>query len=98
MFRSAGWRLCRRQPAAKPLCRLIPGKPLDINRPWKLIQDHLNELPPSSPPLTTLTPMSPHQSPLRALSPDRKTHIMAILNMTPDSFSDGGDHKADSAA
>jgi 2-amino-4-hydroxy-6-hydroxymethyldihydropteridine diphosphokinase/dihydropteroate synthase len=30
--------------------------------------------------------------PLRALQADRKTHVMAILNLTPDSFSDGGEN------
>lgn len=62
------------------------------------MQDHLNALTPSSPPLTTLTPLTripPHQhhhDPLQALSPRRKTRVMAILNLTPDSFSDGGQH------
>jgi len=37
-----------------------------------------------------MTPVSPLQSPLQPLKTDRKTHVMAILNMTPDSFSDGG--------
>lgn len=46
-----------------------------------------------------MTPLaSSNLGPLRALSPDRKTHVMAILNMTPDSFSDGGVHANDSAA
>lgn len=37
-----------------------------------------------------MTPLSPHHPPIRALDPARRTHVMAILNMTPDSFSDGG--------
>jgi 2-amino-4-hydroxy-6-hydroxymethyldihydropteridine diphosphokinase/dihydropteroate synthase len=37
-----------------------------------------------------MTPLSPHHPPIQALNPSRKTHVMAILNMTPDSFSDGG--------
>ena len=36
--------------------------------------------------------MSSTHAPLQAYKPDRKTHVMAILNMTPDSFSDGGVH------
>lgn len=60
--------------------------------PWKFTQDYLNELVPSNPPLTTLTPLSPTTQPLQSLTPARKTHVMAILNMTPDSFSDGGIH------
>ncbi|ROW14491.1 hypothetical protein VPNG_03294 [Cytospora leucostoma] len=76
----------------RPLAELIPTKPIYPNNPWKFTQDYLNELPPSSPPLTTLTPLSASQPPLQALRPSRKTHVMAILNMTPDSFSDGGSH------
>lgn len=34
--------------------------------------------------------------PLRALKPDRRTQVMAILNLTPDSFSDGGMHSKES--
>lgn len=72
--------------------RLIPSKAIYPSNPWKFTQDYLNELPPSNPPLTTLTPLSASHPPLQAHKPDRKTHVMAILNMTPDSFSDGGSH------
>lgn len=74
--------------------RLIPTKAIYPNNPWKFTQDYLNELPPSNPPLTTLTPLSAYQTPLQALRSSRKTHVMAILNMTPDSFSDGGAHSS----
>lgn len=70
--------------------RLVPGRALNPASPWKVTQDYLNALVPSSPPLTTLTPLAPNMEPLRALQPNRKTHTMAILNVTPDSFSDGG--------
>lgn len=63
--------------------------------PWKITQDYLNELPTSPSPLSTLTPLAPGISPLHALQSDRQTHVMAILNVTPDSFSDGGLHKND---
>ena len=36
--------------------------------------------------------MRSNTEPLRAMKPDRPTQVMAILNMTPDSFSDGGVH------
>ncbi|KAI3402081.1 hypothetical protein diail_10 [Diaporthe ilicicola] len=78
----------------RPLAELIPAKAICPKNPWKFTQDYLNELPPSSPPLTTLTPLSASQPPLQAFKPSRKTHVMAILNMTPDSFSDGGLHSA----
>ncbi|KAL2266976.1 hypothetical protein VTJ83DRAFT_4253 [Remersonia thermophila] len=74
----------------RPLAELIPEKPLDPARPWRTIADYRDALPPSKTPLTTLTPLTSHHPPIRALDPARKTHVMAILNMTPDSFSDGG--------
>lgn len=74
----------------RPLSELIPGKALNPASPWKVTQDYLNALEPSTPPLTTLTPLRPGMEPLRALQSSRKTHTMAILNVTPDSFSDGG--------
>lgn len=39
-----------------------------------------------------MTPLTPTMAPIRALQSDRKTHVMSILNLTPDSFSDGGAH------
>ncbi|CAN8102881.1 unnamed protein product [Discula destructiva] len=82
----------------RPLAELIPTKAIYPSNPWKFTQDYLNELPPSSPPLTTLTPLSASQPPLQAFKPSRQTHVMAILNMTPDSFSDGGTHTSAAAA
>lgn len=76
-------------------CRLIPSKPLDPSKPWRLVQDYLNDLPLSSPALSSTTPLSALSPPLTPLLPARSTHVMAILNMTPDSFSDGGLHGAD---
>ncbi|KAK0123402.1 trifunctional dihydropteroate synthetase [Cadophora gregata f. sp. sojae] len=74
----------------RPLAELIPGKPLDSMNPWKVTQDYLNELPQSEAPMSTVTPLSEYMKPLRALDPRRNTSMMAILNATPDSFSDGG--------
>ncbi|KAB5572554.1 Dihydropteroate synthase-like protein [Coniochaeta sp. 2T2.1] len=84
--------ITEREFVLRPLAELIPTKSLDPSKPWTLIQDHLNALAPSSPPLSTLTPLSSHHAPLQALTATRKTQVMAILNMTPDSFSDGGQH------
>jgi 2-amino-4-hydroxy-6-hydroxymethyldihydropteridine diphosphokinase / dihydropteroate synthase len=39
-----------------------------------------------------MTPVSPLSPPIQALQQNRKTQVMAILNMTPNSFSDGGTH------
>jgi 2-amino-4-hydroxy-6-hydroxymethyldihydropteridine diphosphokinase/dihydropteroate synthase len=46
--------------------------------------------------MSTITPLGNGQLCLHALKPTRPTHIMAILNLTPDSFSDGGKHKTNS--
>ncbi|KAF7538215.1 hypothetical protein G7Z17_g12681 [Cylindrodendrum hubeiense] len=75
----------------RPLAELMPAKSLDPSKPWKLIQDYLQELPRGEP-MSSMTPMSATSSPLTALASNRKTHIMGILNVTPDSFSDGGVH------
>ncbi|KAI0393856.1 Dihydropteroate synthase [Xylariaceae sp. FL0594] len=79
----------------QPLAELVPNMALDPRRPWKMVQDYLNELPPEpadAPDFSTLTPLRPSVPPLRALRPSRRTQVMAILNVTPDSFSDGGVH------
>ncbi|PNY25731.1 Folic acid synthesis protein fol1 [Tolypocladium capitatum] len=75
----------------RPLAELIASKPLDSSKPWKLVQDYLNELPPGAP-LSSVTPLARSSPALTPLVHDRKTHVMAILNVTPDSFSDGGRH------
>ncbi|KAK7423470.1 trifunctional dihydropteroate synthetase [Neonectria magnoliae] len=81
----------------RPLAELMPARSLDPSKPWKLIQDYLNELP-SGEPMSSMTPMSATSSPLTALASNRKTHVMSILNVTPDSFSDGGVHAAENLA
>ncbi|KAL7922298.1 Dihydropteroate synthase-like protein [Trichoderma austrokoningii] len=73
----------------RPLAELIPSKPLYASQPWKLVQDYLNDLTPGEP-LSSITPMSSALAPLTPLVRNRKTSVMGILNMTPDSFSDGG--------
>ncbi|KAH7165474.1 Dihydropteroate synthase-like protein [Dactylonectria macrodidyma] len=75
----------------RPLAELMPAKSLNPSKPWKLIQDYLQELPPGEP-MSSMTPMSATSNPLTALASNRKTHVMGILNVTPDSFSDGGVH------
>ncbi|KKA30228.1 hypothetical protein TD95_003749, partial [Thielaviopsis punctulata] len=73
----------------RPLAELIPYKPLYANKPWKLVQDYLNELP-ANDALSPLTPLGSSLAPISSLKATRKTHVMAIINVTPDSFSDGG--------
>ncbi|KAI0878988.1 Dihydropteroate synthase [Hypoxylon argillaceum] len=88
--------IAEREFVLRPLAELVPNRALDSTRPWKLVQDYLNELPPpttgSVEPLSTLTPLRASVTPLNALRSTRLTQVMAILNVTPDSFSDGGVH------
>ncbi|KAI1264195.1 Dihydropteroate synthase [Xylariaceae sp. FL1019] len=87
--------ITEREFVLRPLAELIPHRALDKARPWKLIQDHLNELSPSedvAEPLSNLTPLGASMTKLHALRSSRSTQVMAILNVTPDSFSDGGVH------
>ncbi|KAI1298904.1 Dihydropteroate synthase [Xylaria venustula] len=88
--------IAEREFVLRPLAELIPHRALDSTRPWKLVQDYLNELPPpttgNAEPLSTLTPLHTAVTPLNALRSTRPTQVMAILNVTPDSFSDGGVH------
>jgi 2-amino-4-hydroxy-6-hydroxymethyldihydropteridine diphosphokinase/dihydropteroate synthase len=46
----------------------------------------------SDPPLSPLTPLGHSLSNLAPRQTDRPTQVMSILNVTPDSFSDGGKH------
>ncbi|KAK3984243.1 Dihydropteroate synthase-like protein [Cladorrhinum sp. PSN332] len=80
----------------KPLTELIPSHPVNPNKPWTLTRDLLDALPLSPSPITTMTPLSSNHPPIQALNPARKTHVMGILNMTPDSFSDGGSNDPNS--
>jgi len=77
----------------RPLAEMVPGKTLNPASPWRVTQDYLNALPSSSSAISTLTPLAPSMEPLRALKSGRHTLVMAILNLTPDSFSDGGLHR-----
>lgn len=51
---------------------------------------YLEALPPSQSPMYSLTSLGPACDPIRTLDPSRRTQVMSILNVTPDSFSDGG--------
>ncbi|OJJ81627.1 folic acid synthesis protein [Aspergillus glaucus CBS 516.65] len=74
----------------RPLCQLIPHEKPPGHTTTYL--SHFNSLPPPSPVPITTTPISPTFPPFHSTLPTRPTHIMAILNLTPDSFSDGGLH------
>ncbi|EJP65729.1 folic acid synthesis protein [Beauveria bassiana ARSEF 2860] len=78
----------------RPLSELIPSQSIDPSKPWKLVQDYLNDLAAVGEPLSSVTRISASAAPLTPLTPNRTSRIMAILNLTPDSFSDGGRHAA----
>ncbi|KAM3445096.1 hypothetical protein NHJ13734_000794 [Beauveria thailandica] len=82
----------------RPLSELIPSKSIDPSKPWKLVQDYLNDIAAVGEPLSCVTRISASAAPLTPLTPNRASRIMAILNLTPDSFSDGGRHAAAAAA
>ncbi|PYH94604.1 folic acid synthesis protein [Aspergillus ellipticus CBS 707.79] len=76
----------------RPLCQLIPHERPPFPNHTATYLSHLKSLPPPSPTPLPTTPISAHFPSLHSTDPNRRTHIMAILNLTPDSFSDGGAH------
>ncbi|MCJ1393064.1 trifunctional dihydropteroate synthetase [Xylographa bjoerkii] len=78
-----------------PLCDLIPNGTLPPGMASGSFREHLAAIPQSVPPLSSSTPFHPTLPPLTPLSSKRPTHVMAILNLTPDSFSDGGVHPSE---
>lgn len=75
--------------------RLIPHEyPPQLEKKSKTYKEHLKALPPPEPTPISTTPISSHFPSLHATDPTRNTHVMAILNLTPDSFSDGGKHSS----
>ncbi|KAJ6154352.1 hypothetical protein N7485_012721 [Penicillium canescens] len=77
----------------RPLSQLIPNEYPPLNgKETKTYSAHLAALTPPDPTPVSTTPISPNFQSLHATDPKRSTHIMAILNLTPDSFSDGGKH------
>jgi 2-amino-4-hydroxy-6-hydroxymethyldihydropteridine diphosphokinase/dihydropteroate synthase len=63
------------------------------------IKHHFARLPKSEVPLVPLTPLAPDLSPVSSARLANNTKIMSILNVTPDSFSDGGqNYNIDEAA
>ncbi|KAG0126688.1 Dihydropteroate synthase-like protein [Tuber indicum] len=90
-------KMLEREFVLRPLCDISPNKPHPLTS--TAFKHHLNAVPlppPDTPPLRAFAFLSPHLPPLDPSNPHRKTYIMAILNLTPDSFSDGGQHTHDS--
>ncbi|OAT11514.1 dihydropteroate synthase [Blastomyces gilchristii SLH14081] len=82
--------MLEREFVLRPLCQLIPKECPPLSDKKLSYQSYLESLPPSNPPPVAVTPLSPHLPPLNPSDPTRTTHLMAVLNVTPDSFSDGG--------
>ncbi|EMD64696.1 hypothetical protein COCSADRAFT_36070 [Bipolaris sorokiniana ND90Pr] len=74
----------------RPLSELIPENS-QVNFPYReSIQQRLAKLPKSEVPLVPIVPLASDFSPISSAKTEQKTRIMSILNVTPDSFSDGG--------
>lgn len=62
--------------------------------PIKSVHQHLEALAEKDTTMSPITILNAHMPLIRIHDTSRKTHLMAILNLTPDSFSDGGVHTA----
>jgi 2-amino-4-hydroxy-6-hydroxymethyldihydropteridine diphosphokinase/dihydropteroate synthase len=71
---------------------LIPDARLPSEKCTPTFRKLLDALPETKSKLSPLTPLGTDVSPILCEITTRPTHLMAILNLTPDSFSDGGDH------
>lgn len=80
----------------RPLAQIEPS--LEIPGTGKKVAQYIKELSgksgPTTTPMSTQFLLQPSIPSLTPLLPTKKTQVMSILNMTPDSFSDGGVHFA----
>ncbi|EEQ31745.1 trifunctional dihydropteroate synthetase [Microsporum canis] len=84
--------MLEREFVLRPLCQLIPNDyPLKEGKD-KTYTSHLQALPPSDQPPVAIIPMAAGLPQINPTHPGRSTLLMAVLNLTPDSFSDGGAH------
>ncbi|VDB89524.1 Bgt-4801 [Blumeria graminis f. sp. tritici] len=68
----------------RPLSELISQRILANSR-GKTVKDYLEALPTSE--MSTITPLALGQELIHSMRSDRQTQMMAIVNLTPDSFS-----------
>lgn len=74
----------------QPLCELIPhARPPPAGSSTTYLQ-HLQNLPAADAAMSTAIRLAPGVNPIRPMQSKRPTIIMSVLNITPDSFSDGG--------
>ncbi|KAF2850513.1 folic acid synthesis protein-like protein [Plenodomus tracheiphilus IPT5] len=81
--------MLEREFVLRPLCEIIPTDLRDQSAKASL-HSHLSNLPNPDVPLSPMIPLSSRVAPISSFQADRATRIMSILNVTPDSFSDGG--------
>ncbi|KAH0361318.1 folic acid synthesis protein, partial [Aureobasidium melanogenum] len=83
--------MLEREFVLRPLCDIIPDTIPSIGQTRVPLRESLRRLACSaSDPVSTTTSMGEETFSIRALETTRRTHVMSILNTTPDSFSDGG--------
>ncbi|OJD16235.1 dihydropteroate synthase [Emergomyces pasteurianus Ep9510] len=90
--------MLEREFVLRPLCQLIPNETPPVSGGSLSYQSYLDSLPLSTPAPSAITPLSANVPPLSPSDPKRTTHLMAVLNITPDSFSDGGQHSPTNVA
>ncbi|EXJ90553.1 dihydropteroate synthase [Capronia coronata CBS 617.96] len=90
--------MLEREFVLRPLADILPDahlpssfSPAASSRPIRHFLQAISEQDTSMSPVFVLHPQSPL---IRTRDATRKTHVMAIMNLTPDSFSDGGLHAA----
>lgn len=74
----------------EPLCDLIPLESPPPSGKSRTFADHLKALRPWQDPMSPAVSIGVGKQELQPLLPSRRTRIMSVLNVTPDSFSDGG--------
>lgn len=88
--------LSEREFVLRPLNDILPnvGVPIWKGNGWTSIPVNklYNRLHNRDHSMSPVTQLSPDLPLIRPEDPSRPTHVMAILNLTPDSFSDGGLH------
>ncbi|RMZ81730.1 hypothetical protein DV738_g2107, partial [Chaetothyriales sp. CBS 135597] len=82
--------LHEREFVLRPLNDILPNTVVHLATTTSTVGDLYNKLSARDKSMSPITELSPSLPLIRATDPSRPTHIMAILNLTPDSFSDGG--------
>ena len=92
--------MLEREFVLRPLADLIPQERLPPPHDSRSIAGHLEALDKKAcnGRAVAVTPLAPNLLPIKATDPRRGASVMAILNITPDSFSDGNVHKLDDTA